>query len=83
MRTIVDIARELDEERRKTYLLKARLADRDTRIAQLSSELAAAREAAGYTRTPTARTVALRECIHLLADLLEGRIPADERRCGR
>ena len=79
MRTIVDIARDLDEERRETCLLKARLADRDTRIAQLSSELAAAREAAGYTRTPTARTVALRECIHLLADLLEGRIPADER----
>ena len=63
-----DIARNMQED-----------ADRDTRIAQLSSELAAAREAAGYTRTPTARTVALRECIHLLADLLGGRIPADER----
>ena len=79
MRTIVDIARELDEERHKTALLKARLADRDMRIAQLSSELAATRTAAGYTRPPTARTIAIRESIHLLADLLEGRIPADER----
>lgn len=72
------IVRELDKERHKTALLQARLADRETRIAQLSSELAYARLAAGYTRPPTARTAALRECIHLLADLLEGRTPRQE-----